>query len=73
LVPEPRSPNTRGQVEVRDKPSQRNQRPLVQSTPTYGQEPDVGKWPAWKVSLFVIVFCGAFWGGLIYLGMRLFG
>ena len=31
------------------------------------------KWPAWKVTVFVIVFCGAFWGGLFYLLSRLFG
>jgi hypothetical protein len=31
------------------------------------------KWPAWKVTVAVIVFCGAFWAGIIYLGMRLFG
>jgi hypothetical protein len=72
FVPEPRPTDTRG-VDVRDKPSRHSERPLVSTTPTYGQEPDVGKWPAWKVTLFVVVFCGAFWGGLIYLGMRLFG
>ena len=72
-MPEPHSPLPRGQVDVRDKPSSRSQRPLVQQTPTYGQEPDIGKWPAWKVSLFVIAFCGAFWAGVIYLGVRLLG
>ncbi len=36
----------------------------------YSDEP---KYPAWKVSLFVIVFCGAFWAGISYLAMRLFG
>ena len=45
LVPEPRSPLTRGQVDVRDKPSPVDPRPLVQTSPTYGQEPDIGKWP----------------------------
>ena len=25
---------------------------------------DDPKWPAWKVTLAVIVFCGAFWGGM---------
>ena len=73
LVPEPRPPLPRGQVDVRDKPSSRSQRPLVQQTPTYGQEPDIGKWPAWKVSLFVIGFCAAFWTCVIYLGVRLLG
>ena len=36
----------------------------------YADEP---KWPAWKVTVFVIVFCGAFWGGIGYLAMRLMG
>ena len=73
LVPEPRSPLPHLQVDVRDKPSSRSKRPLVQHSPTYGQEPDIGKWPAWKVSLFVIGFCGAFWAGVIYLCLDLFG
>lgn len=30
------------------------------------------KWPAWKVTLAVILFCGAFWTGIGYLAMRLF-
>lgn len=34
---------------------------------------DEPHYPAWKVTLFVIVFCGAFWGGIAYLAMRLFG
>lgn len=36
----------------------------------YADEP---KWPAWKVTVFVIVFCGAFWAGVVYLLARLFG
>ena len=36
----------------------------------YADEP---KWPAWKVTVFVIVFCGAFWAGVLYLLSRLFG
>jgi hypothetical protein len=36
----------------------------------YANEP---KYAAWKVTLFVILFCGAFWAGLSYLAMRLFG
>lgn len=37
-------------------------------------EPFTGenKWPAWKVTLAVILFCGAFWAGIGYLAMRLF-
>ena len=30
------------------------------------------KWPAWKVTIAVIVFCSAFWGGIGYLISRLF-
>lgn len=26
------------------------------------------KWPAWKVILFVVLVCGAFWSGVGYLG-----
>ncbi len=29
------------------------------------------KWPPWKVTVVVIVFCAAFWGGVSYLAMRL--
>lgn len=40
-----------------------------------GDDPyiDEPKYPAWKVSLFVIVVCGAFWAGVSYLAVRLFG
>jgi hypothetical protein len=31
------------------------------------------KFPAWKVTLAVIVFCSAFWAGVGYLATRLFG
>ncbi|MDP3738007.1 MAG: hypothetical protein Q8R02_11490 [Hyphomonadaceae bacterium] len=34
---------------------------------------DETRYAAWKVTLFVIVFCAAFWGGIAYLAMRLFG
>jgi hypothetical protein len=36
----------------------------------YAGEP---RWAAWKVTLFVILFCGAFWAGIAWLVMRLFG
>lgn len=38
-------------------------------------DPYVGepKWAAWKVTLFVILFCGGFWAGVAWLLMRLFG
>jgi hypothetical protein len=36
----------------------------------YADEP---KWPAWKVTLAVVVFCGAFWAGIGYLAFRLLG
>jgi hypothetical protein len=29
------------------------------------------KWAAWKVTLFVILFCGAFWSGVAWLVLRL--
>lgn len=32
---------------------------------------DETKWPAWKVTIALIVFCGAFWTGMILLGLRL--
>ncbi len=38
---------------------------------------DVGmvdeKWPAWKVTVFVLAFCGSFWTGVVYLLARLLG
>jgi hypothetical protein len=30
------------------------------------------KWPAWKVTVAMIVFCSAFWAGIGYLISRLF-
>ena len=33
---------------------------------------DEPKWPAWKVTVAVIVFCSAFWAGVGYLVSRLF-
>jgi hypothetical protein len=36
----------------------------------YAGEP---RWAAWKVTLFVLLFCGAFWAGIAWLVMRLFG
>lgn len=34
---------------------------------------DEPRWAAWKVTLAVVVFCGAFWAGLGYVAMRLLG
>jgi len=31
------------------------------------------KYPRWAVTLFVVGFCAAFWGGVIWLAMSLFG
>jgi len=31
------------------------------------------KWPAWKVTVVVIVFCAAFWGAVAYAAVRVFG
>lgn len=36
----------------------------------YADEP---KWAAWKVTLTLVIFCGAFWAGISYLAMRLLG
>ncbi|MFT3724257.1 MAG: hypothetical protein QM773_11770 [Hyphomonadaceae bacterium] len=36
----------------------------------YADEP---KWAAWKVTLGVVLFCAAFWGGVFYLATRLLG
>jgi hypothetical protein len=36
----------------------------------YADEP---KWPAWKVTLAVVVFCAAFWSGIGYIATRLLG
>lgn len=32
---------------------------------------DEKKWPAWMVTLFVVVFCGLFWTGVGYAAMTL--
>ena len=43
----------------------------VDPTPDpYADEP---KWAAWKVTLALVIFCGAFWAGISYLAMRLLG
>ena len=34
---------------------------------------DERKWPAWMVTIAVILFCGAFWAGISYLGSLIFG
>ena len=34
---------------------------------------DEPKWPTWKVTVAVVVFCGAFWSGIGYLAIRLLG
>ncbi len=34
---------------------------------------DEPKWPAWKVTIGVVVFCTAFWAGIAYIASRLFG
>lgn len=36
----------------------------------YASEP---KWAAWKVTVGVVLFCGAFWAGIYYIAMRLLG
>ncbi|MDZ4760406.1 MAG: hypothetical protein SGJ21_04980 [Alphaproteobacteria bacterium] len=44
-------------------------RPLAQTEPAL----DTDKWPAWKVTVSVILFCGLFWAGVGYLVLRLLG
>ncbi|MEO9971488.1 MAG: hypothetical protein ABJG15_16955 [Hyphomonadaceae bacterium] len=34
---------------------------------------DTVRWPIWQSALFAVGVCGAFWGGVIYLGVQLFG
>lgn len=34
---------------------------------------DEAKWPAWKVTVAIVVFCGAFWASIGYLATRLLG
>ncbi len=35
-------------------------------------ELDLGpRWPAWKTTLFLVIFVGAFWTGVGYLAIRL--
>lgn len=34
---------------------------------------DTVRWPIWQSALLVIGVCGAFWGGVIYLGFQVFG
>ena len=31
-----------------------------------------GKWPAWKVTTMVLLFCGAFWACVYYAGKAIF-
>ena len=45
-------------------------RAAVIASDPFADEP---QWPAWKVTLAVMVFCGAFWAGVGYLAMRLLG
>lgn len=44
---------------------------------SYGEAPDPyqdeARWPAWKVSVFVIVFSGLCWGAIAFVASRLFG
>jgi hypothetical protein len=40
---------------------------------TRGSGDTDAKWPAWKVTVVVIVFCAAFWGAVGYAALRIFG
>lgn len=52
-----------------------HQRAPVQQDDLDGPDPYAGeaKWPAWIVTVAVILFCGAFWAGVSYVGSLLFG
>lgn len=47
----------------------------IQEIDAGGPDPfaDEPKWAAWKVTVAVVIFCGAFWTGIGYLAMRLMG
>jgi len=34
---------------------------------------DTIRWPIWQSALLALGICGAFWGGVAYLCLRLFG
>ncbi len=53
-----------------DTDAQQRERRGTSTPPANDSEP---KWAPWKVTLSVIIFCSAFWAGVIWLGMRLFG
>ncbi len=40
-------------------------------SPEFGP-PDEEKYPRWAVTLFVVLFCGAFWTGVIWLALGFF-
>lgn len=48
-------------------------RPAADQAPLHNDFSDEPKWPAWKVTLAVVFFCGAFWAGIGYLAVRLLG
>lgn len=51
----------------------RQRQPVQDNSDT--PDPFVGerKWPAWMVTIAVILFCGAFWAGVSYLVSLIFG
>lgn len=48
-------------------------RPVADEATLHDAFPDEPKWPAWKVTIAVVIFCGAFWAGIGYLAVRLLG
>jgi hypothetical protein len=60
---------------ARDDPAARTPPPGLRGGGEDLPDPYVGepKWAAWKITLFVILFCGGFWAGVAWLLMRLFG
>lgn len=59
--------------DTRSKPAREGEtRPPRLSSNLPDPHADEPKWPAWKVTIAVIVFCSAFWAGIGYLVSRLF-
>lgn len=56
-------------ADVREAPSQK---PKPAPQPPVSRGPQEDKYPRWAVTLFVVGFCAAFWGGVIWLAMGLF-
>lgn len=47
-------------------------RPVAEDAMLADPLADEPKWPAWKVTVAVVVFCTAFWAGAYYLVAEIF-